>query len=131
MKTSYSRDMQRYVGVSGCKSNYRGVGGLFDWMFQPGVAIAEEVKRAEAQAAAAKVEAEQAAAEARGSMETTRVQETPTPPATPAATPAASTPTAAAGVNWLTLGALGLGAYLLFGRKKARKRTKRSRRRRR
>jgi hypothetical protein len=140
----YGRNMQRYIGCAGCS---QGVGGILDWLFAPGITAAEQMAKdikaaEEAKAAAAAAAAAQpteemqqrlAAAEAQlAQLKAQQAQQAQTTP------PVVVQQPQAAGINWVALGALGLGAYFLFSKKKparrraaSRRRTTRRRRRRR
>jgi len=102
----YYDKMKRYRG-------YQGVGGILDWIFTPGIAAGEEmasaIKKAEAEKAAA-----EAAIAAQGQTDALKAQLA----AAQAEIDRLKAQPQKAGINWLGVGAIGLGAYFLFFRKK-------------
>jgi hypothetical protein len=102
----YYDSMQRY-------RQDLGVGGVLDWIFTPGAAAGQQMADA-----LKKAEAEKAAAEAAIAQKGKTAELEARLKAAEAQLAALKAQPVRAGVNWLAVGALGLGAYFLFFRKK-------------
>jgi multidrug efflux pump subunit AcrA (membrane-fusion protein) len=96
----YYDSMQRY-------RQDLGVGGVLDWIFTPGAAAGQQMADAEKAAAEAAIAQTGKTAELEARLKAAEAQ-----------LAALKAQPVRAGVNWLAVGALGLGAYFLFFRKK-------------